>query len=313
MEKFNSSDITPEHLYLSRREFIKKISLFTGSLSILSACKPNFSFLEKSNDKKIQSNPYFDEFADSANTYEQITNYNNYYEYFTNKEEVAEISKNLKTEPWTIELSGLVRNPMIVDIARISKLFDQKEKILRLRCVEGWSMLIPWMGFPLKELLELAEPTSDAKFVRFLTLYDPIQMPAQKDNLFPWPYLEGLRLDEAMNELTLLATGIYGKQLLPQNGAPLRLVVPWKYGFKSIKSIVKIDLVEKMPITFWMAISPREYGFYANVNPTVSHPRWFQETERRIGEVERRPTLMFNGYETEVSHLYKDLDLTRYY
>ncbi|MDO9087860.1 MAG: protein-methionine-sulfoxide reductase catalytic subunit MsrP [Anaerolineaceae bacterium] len=313
MKKILSSEITPEHLYLSRREFIKNISVITSSLSVLSACAPISNLIRTKNPTKLSPDLKTDELGNPLNTFEQITNYNNYYEFFTNKEKVAEISKDLVTDPWKVEVSGLVRNPMIVDISKIKKLFEQKENIYRLRCVEDWSMVIPWTGFPLKELLDLAEPTSDAKYVRFLTLYDPEQMPAQKDNLFPWPYLEGLRLDEAMNDLTLLATGIYGKQLLPQNGAPLRLVVPWKYGFKSIKSIVKIDLVKEMPISLWMAVSPGEYGFYANVNPEVSHPRWSQTTERRIGELERRPTLMFNGYQTEVSYLYANLDLNKNY
>ncbi|MDX9849806.1 MAG: protein-methionine-sulfoxide reductase catalytic subunit MsrP [Anaerolineaceae bacterium] len=308
MQKIPSSEITPEHLYYSRRDFLKKSAIFAGSLSILSACKSiNFS-----GDQQPEASffTYKDEFGDLANTYEQITNYNNYYEFFTNKESVADLSKNLKTDPWKLEIKGLVQNPLELDMDDLSKLFEQEEKVFRLRCVEGWSKVIPWTGLPLKKLLSLAEPASEARYVRFQTLYDPEQMPAQQDNLFPWPYLEGLRLDEAMHDLTLLATGMYGKQLLPQSGAPIRLVVPWKYGFKSIKSIVKIELLKEQPVSLWMAVSPREYGFYANVNPNIPHPRWSQSTERRIGEMERRPTLLFNGYETEVAHLYKDLDLS---
>jgi sulfoxide reductase catalytic subunit YedY len=203
----------------------------------------------------------------------------------------------------------MVRNPGVYDIEDLRTKFTQQERIYRLRCVEGWSMVIPWMGFPLKELLDQVEPTSDAKYVRFETVYRPEEMPGQTGGFYNWPYIEGLRIDEAMNDLTLLATGLYGKDLLPQSGAPVRLVVPWKYGFKSIKSIVRIDLVDEMPISLWMAAAPNEYGFYANVNPDVPHPRWSQSSERRIGETGRRPTLPFNGYEEQVAYLYEGMDL----
>jgi sulfoxide reductase catalytic subunit YedY len=207
-----------------------------------------------------------------------------------------------------VEVGGLVSKPTIFDIDDLRK-FEQEERVYRLRCVEGWSMVIPWWGFPLRKLLEKVEPTSDAKYVQFETLYDPMQMSNQGSNWFTWPYVEGLRMDEAMHDLTLMVTGLYGKDLLPQNGAPLRLAVPWKYGFKSIKAIVKIELVKFEPISLWMDAAPEEYGFYANVNPNVDHPRWTQASERRIGELGRRPTLMFNGYEAQVASMYEGMDL----
>ena len=213
---------------------------------------------------------------------------------------------------WKDAVKGLVHNPKTYEIDDVLK-FELEERIYRLRCVEAWSMVIPWQGFPLASLIKEVEPMGSAKFVRFETLYDPDQMPGQKSAWYSWPYVEGLRMDEAMNDLTLLATGIYGKELLPQNGAPVRLVVPWKYGFKSIKSIVKIDFVEEMPVSLWMAAAPNEYGFYANVNPEVNHPRWSQASERRIGENKRRETLLFNGYAEEVADLYTGMDLRENY
>jgi methionine sulfoxide reductase catalytic subunit len=216
----------------------------------------------------------------------------------------------LVTSPWQVEVGGLVGRPGVYDIDDLKQQFDPEERVYRLRCVEAWSMVIPWLGFPLHKLLQAVEPLSGAQYVRFETLYDPVQMPGQKSDWYEWPYVEGLRLDEAMHDLTLLATGLYGKDLLPQNGAPIRLVVPWKYGFKSIKSIVKIELVAEQPVSLWMAAAPEEYGFYANVNPKVSHPRWSQATERRLGESRRRKTLLFNGYEEQVAHLYEGMDLT---
>jgi len=254
-----------------------------------------------------------DELGDPLTPLEAITNYNNYYEFSLDKQEVAARARDFKTSPWTVEVGGLVHKPKTFDVDELLKRFTQEERIYRLRCVEGWSMVIPWQGFPLAELLKEVEPMSEAKYVRFETLYDPEQMPGQRSNWYNWPYVEGLRTDEAMNDLTLLATGLYGKSLLPQNGAPLRLAVPWKYGFKSIKSIVKIDLVDEMPISLWMAAAPNEYGFYANVNPDVPHPRWSQASERRIGETDRRRTLPFNGYAEEVAGLYERMDLRVWY
>jgi sulfoxide reductase catalytic subunit YedY len=242
-----------------------------------------------------------------------ITNYNNFYEFSTNKEQVATLSQELPTSPWQIKVAGHVSKPATFDIDDLRKMFPQQERIYRLRCVEAWSMVIPWTGFPLASLLKVVEPTAKAKFVRFETLYSPKYMPGQRGGWYSWPYVEGLRLDEAMHDLTILGTGLYGKPLPPQNGAPIRLVVPWKYGFKSIKSIVKIELVGSMPTSLWMQSAPNEYGFYANVNPEVSHPRWSQASERRIGEFFRRKTLPFNGYAEQVAHLYAGMDLRRNY
>jgi sulfoxide reductase catalytic subunit YedY len=225
---------------------------------------------------------------------------------------VAKLAQGFPTSPWEVQVGGLVNNPKTFGLEDLLA-FEIEERIYRLRCVEGWSMVIPWMGFPLHKILTQVEPKAEAKFVRFETVYDTENMPNLKSPWYQWPYVEGLRMDEAMNDLTLLATGLYGKDLLPQNGAPIRLVVPWKYGFKSIKSIVKIDLVDTMPVSLWMAAAPQEYGFYSNVNPEVDHPRWSQATERRIGELGRRETLMFNGYEEEVAQLYAGMDLVANY
>jgi sulfoxide reductase catalytic subunit YedY len=252
-----------------------------------------------------------DERGDAATTYEAITNYNNYYEFTTDKEGVAGLAKSFKTSPWTVAVGGLVKNPRTYAMEELLDRFPQEERIYRLRCVEGWSMVIPWQGFPLQKLLAEAEPTAAAKFVRFEAIKRPEEMPGQKGGFYPWPYIEGLRLDEAMHDLALMVTGLYGKTLPTQNGAPLRLAVPWKYGFKSVKGIVKIDLVEKAPTTLWMDAAPNEYGFYANVNPDVPHPRWSQASERRIGEIRRRPTLPFNGYGDQVAKLYAGMDLRR--
>ena len=225
---------------------------------------------------------------------------------------MAKLSQDFRTSPWEVEVYGLVENPKTFGVEELHK-FDQEERIYRMRCVEGWSMVIPWLGFPLSKLLDEVSPLSSAKYVRFETLADEEQMPGLSNRAYPWPYQEGLRMDEAMNDLTILSTGLYGKELLPQNGAPIRLVVPWKYGFKSIKSIVKLELLDTEPATMWSTIAPHEYGFYANVNPTVNHPRWSQSTERRIGESGRRETLMFNGYAEDVASLYDGMDLSVYY
>ncbi len=233
---------------------------------------------------------------DTPNTLEQITSYNNYYEFSTDKEDVARLSKGFKTEPWSVAVGGLVAKPRSFTVPELVGMFPPEERVYRLRCVEGWSMVIPWLGFPLKKLLEAVEPTAQAQYVRFETVKRPEEMPGQRMPFYPWPYVEGLRLDEAQNDLALLVTGLYGKPLPNQNGAPLRLAVPWKYGFKSVKSIAKIELVERQPTSLWMSAAPDEYGFFANVNPDVPHPRWSQATERRIGEVRRRRTLPFNGY-----------------
>jgi sulfoxide reductase catalytic subunit YedY len=308
MVKIKSSEITPEHHYLSRRGFLKGMGVISASAMVLAACRgQSLSSTDIPATMKVSSTP--EGVGEPLTSFEAITNYNNYYEFSTNKEAVARLAKEFSTSPWKIEVGGLVNNPKTFDLDDLEK-FSQQERIYRLRCVEAWSMVIPWVGFPLAELLREVEPTSGAKYVRFETIYDPNQMPGQKSDWYQWPYIEGLRLDEAMHDLTMLATGLYGQPLLPQSGAPVRLVVPWKYGFKSIKAIVKIDLVEEMPTSLWMAAAPNEYGFYANVNPEVSHPRWSQASERRIGESSRQKTIMFNGYEEEVAHLYSDMDLS---
>jgi len=253
----------------------------------------------------------YEELRKELTSLQAITNYNNFYEFSTKKEDVAPLSQGFRSSPWSVKVGGHVGKPATFDIDDLRKRFPQEERIYRLRCVEGWSMVIPWMGFPLGALLKIVEPTAKAKFVRFETLNDSKQMPGQKSSWYTWPYVEGLRLDEAMNDLAILATGLYGNPLPPQNGAPIRLVVPWKYGFKSIKSIVKIDLVGSKPNSLWMLAAPNEYGFYANVNPAVDHPRWSQSSERRIGEFFRRKTLPFNGYGEQVAHLYTGMDLRR--
>ncbi|MBC7877423.1 MAG: protein-methionine-sulfoxide reductase catalytic subunit MsrP [Anaerolineales bacterium] len=303
-----SSEITPKHEYLSRRDFMKAASLAAGA-AFLTACAPSATE-EPQNAEPGPTSGATDELGDPVNTYEDITHYNNYYEFTVDKQGVAGLAQDFTTNPWTIEVGGLVNKPKTFAIEDILKLFPQEERIYRLRCVEAWSMVIPWTGFSLASLLEMVEPTSDAKYVRFETVYRPEEMRGQKSPFYTWPYQEGLRIDEAMNELALLATGIYGETILPQNGAPIRLVVPWKYGFKSIKSIVKIELVSEQPATLWNNAGPNEYGFYANVNPGVDHPRWSQATERRIGEISRRGTLPFNGYGEQVRHLYEGMDLS---
>ena len=291
MKTIKSSEITPEHIYLNRREFLKSLGIVSASAVVLAACGGQPGSTPQPTQEEILESATSvtqDELGDSLTSFEAITNYNNYYEFSLDKEKVANLSKDFVTSPWMVAVGGMVNNPKVYDIDDILTKFNQQEHIYRLRCVEAWSMVIPWEGFPLSEILKEVEPTSDAKYVRFETLHDPEQMPGQNSRWYSWPYIEGLRLDEAMNDLALIATGIYGQSLTPQNGAPIRLVVPWKYGFKSIKSIVKIDLVDEMPESLWMAAAPNEYGFYANVNPEVNHPRWSQASERRIGESGRR-------------------------
>jgi sulfoxide reductase catalytic subunit YedY len=332
-----SSEITPRSVYLSRRAFMSGAAAAVGAAA-LAACAPKTDLSGAGSAARLRATAtaeaqaaaavaagttqpptatpavipgQTDELGDPLTDYEAVTNYNNFYEFSTNKEAVARKAEGFVTSPWQVAVGGLVGKAGVYDIDDLRARFPAEERIYRLRCVEGWSMVIPWLGFPLAALLNEVEPTSDAQYVRFETLYDPERMPGQNSPFFPWPYVEGLRLDEAMHDLTILSTGLYGEELLPQNGAPLRLVVPWKYGFKSIKSIVKIDLVAEMPESLWMAAAPNEYGFYANVNPDVPHPRWSQATERRIGEGGRRPTLMFNGYEGQVAGLYEGMDLAK--
>jgi sulfoxide reductase catalytic subunit YedY len=254
-----------------------------------------------------------DELGDPANTFQDITNYNNYYEFTTSKEGVARMAQGFQTSPWEVEVYGLVERPKKYSVDDLIRQFQPEERIYRLRCVEAWSMVIPWVGFPLAELLKEAGPTSDAKYVRFETVFKPEEMPGQRSSLYPWPYQEGLRLDEAYHDLAILATGLYGGELPAQNGGGIRLVVPWKYGFKSIKAVIKIEATADEPSTLWNDIAPNEYGFYANVNPQVDHPRWSQRNERRIGERGRRDTLLFNGYAEQVAQLYEGMDLSVYF
>jgi sulfoxide reductase catalytic subunit YedY len=316
-EDIKSSEITDENLVLNRRNFIRGTVLaVTATATGLLYRKLATPSREKSNIDPANINPsggYFTAEGEAANDFEDITNYNNFYEFSTNKQSVAVKAKNFVTRPWTVEVGGLAHQPKTFDLDEILKLTPLEDRVYRLRCVEAWSMVIPWLGFPLAKLLDRVQPMSEAKFVKFVTLLDPQKMPNQTGDVLPWPYVEGLRIDEAMHPLTLLAAGLYGKMLPPQNGAPLRLVVPWKYGFKSIKSIVRIELTDKQPEATWSDYAPGEYGFYSNVNPQVSHPRWSQATERRIGEFGLRDTLMFNGYGDQVANLYAGMDLKKYF
>jgi len=309
MIKIKPSEITPEAVYLNRRSFIKAFGTLVGGALVAAACgnleEEPAATLAGSTPEALGAG---DELGSPLTTFQDVTNYNNYYEFTTAKEEVARQAENFVSSPWQVEVGGLVAKPGIYDLDALAR-FDAEERIYRMRCVEGWSMVIPWNGFPLWKLLREVEPLGEATHVQFTTLYDPSQMPGQRTDWLTWPYVEGLRMDEAMHDLTILATGLYGKSLLAQNGAPVRLVVPWKYGFKSIKSIVRIDLVDYQPASLWMLAAPDEYGFYANVNPQVDHPRWSQASERRIGEGGRRETLMFNGYAEEVGGLYAGMDL----
>lgn len=303
-----SSEITPKELYLSRRDWLKAMGIVSAA-ALLAACAPKALQTPVETGAGGGSGPVpTDELGDPANSFDEITNYNNYYEFSTDKQAVHRLSANFKSTPWAVEVGGLVHKPKTYALEDLLR-FEQVERVYRLRCVEAWSMVIPWTGFELNRLLAEVEPMTSARYVRFVALLDPEQFPGQRSPFYPWPYTEGLRLDEAMHRLTLIATGLYGESLPNPNGAPLRLVAPWKYGFKSIKAIVRIELTEEQPATLWNTIAPNEYGFYSNVNPEVDHPRWSQRTERRIGEISRRPTLMFNGYGEEVASLYTGMDL----
>ncbi len=309
----HSYEITPKDTYFSRRDFIKAAGVVAGSMA-LASCAPNATEAVETSatteSPTTLSGNTTDELGDPLTSYEDVTNYNNYYEFSTNKEAIASLAEGFNSKPWSIEVSGMVAKPKIYAFEDLLKNFTQEERIYRLRCVEAWSMVIPWTGFTLASLLKEVEPTSDAQYVRFETVYRPEEMKGQGSPFYEWPYQEGLRLDEAMNDLTILATGLYGEDMPKQNGAPIRLVVPWKYGFKSIKSIVKIELTDTRPNTLWNTAAPNEYGFYSNVNPDVDHPRWSQSSERRIGELSRRATLPFNGYGEQVAALYEGMDLS---
>jgi sulfoxide reductase catalytic subunit YedY len=317
-EDIKSSEITDKSLYMTRRSFMRGAALTASTLGT--------AWLYRYFTAQGEAAPGGEKIADvqaaqgagevlseSRTSYEDITHYNNFYEFSTDKRAVAVKAKGFVTRPWTVEVEGLVHNPRTFDLDDLLKISPPEERVYRHRCVEGWSMVIPWIGFPLSKILDQVQPTAEARYVAFETLADAKQMPNIRTNVLDWPYVEGLRLDEALHPLTILASGLYGETLPPQNGAPLRLVVPWKYGFKGIKSIVKIRLVAKEPPTTWNIAAPDEYGFYSNVNPNVNHPRWSQARERRIGEFGVRDTLIFNGYADQVAQLYSGMDLKKYF
>lgn len=305
-----SSEITDHAIYLERRKFMTSSIGLTAAATLLPLNSSVAGYGGKALDfnKTTQFNT-----QEALTSYDKITNYNNFYEFGTDKYSPAKNAQALTTDPWSIQIEGEVEKPGILHMEDILKQHALEERIYRLRCVERWSMVIPWIGFPLAKLIKQAKPTSKAKYVQFETLERPSEMGGQKRNVLPWPYIEGLRMDEAMNPLTLIAVGLYGEVMPKQNGAPLRLVVPWKYGFKSIKSIVKIRFTDKQPVSSWTKVAPSEYGFYSNVNPEVDHPRWSQRKERRIGDFLKRETLPFNGYAEQVASLYTGMDLKKYF
>jgi methionine sulfoxide reductase catalytic subunit len=305
-----SSEITPKSLYLNRRKFLADTAL-GGAAAVVSFrqfVSPSMTAYANAKIDGIKKSSFSSN--ETVTPYKDVTNYNNYYEFSTDKYEPAGLAKDFKTRPWTVTIDGAVEKKQVLDVDTIIKMASSEERIYRHRCVEGWSIVVPWVGFSLSELINRAKPTSKAKFVEFTTIEDPKQMPGQRGRVLDWPYVEGLRMDEAMHPLALLCFGMYGEALPNQDGAPLRVVVPWKYGFKSGKAIVRIRFTDSQPRTTWAEMAPNEYGFYANVNPHVDHPRWSQAKERRLGEFLKRPTLMFNGYD-QVSSLYSGMDLKK--
>ncbi len=316
-----TSEITPESVYSDRRRFLKDAAMFAATAAGVGGGLLWATHTWRSRGRAVSgealdaSSPAAGPFltTEARTPFEDVTTYNNFYEFGATKDAPSREAARLRTRPWTVSISGEVQRPRELDAGDLKRLYTVEERVYRMRCVEAWSMVIPWIGFPLASLLRDVEPTSHARFVTFTTLLDPEQMPGQRSRVLDWPYVEGLRLDEAMHPLTLLAVGLYGRELPNQNGAPVRLVVPWKYGFKGVKSIVKIELTREQPRTTWSEAAPDEYGFYANVNPAVDHPRWSQATERRIGELGRRPTLPFNGYAEQVASLYAGMDLRKFF
>jgi methionine sulfoxide reductase catalytic subunit len=306
------SEITPRDLYLSRRKFLAGLGVAgaaaAGGLGLRRIASGSPKVFADTKIPGLQKSPFST--TEKITPMQDVTHYNNYYEFSTEKDGPADLAKNFKTHPWTVTIDGAVQKKQKLDVDSILKLASPEERIYRHRCVEGWSIVVPWIGFSLSELIKVAQPTSKAKYVEFTTLYDPGQMPGQRRNVLEWPYVEGLRMDEAMHPLTLLCFGMYGQSLPNQDGAPLRIVVPWKYGFKSAKAIVQVHFTDKQPVNTWNKSAPNEYGFYSNVNPNVDHPRWSQKTERRLGEFLKRPTLMFNGYD-QVASLYSGMDLKK--
>ncbi len=310
-----SSEITSKSLYLSRRKFLAGTALAgvaaaagVGRLAFPEAAQADGGGLTKIDG--LQKSPFST--TETITPYKDVTTYNNYYEFSTDKDGPAKLATHFRTRPWTVTIDGLVPKKQVLDVDSIIKMAPPEERIYRHRCVEGWSIVVPWIGFSLSELIKRAQPLGKAQFVEFTTIYDLTQMPGQREAVLPWPYTEGLRMDEAMHPLTLLCFGMFGEVLPNQDGAPLRVVVPWKYGFKSAKAIVRIKFVEHQPPTAWNTQTPNEYGFYSNVNPHVDHPRWSQAKERRLGEFFKRPTLMFNGYD-QVASLYAGMDLKKNY
>ena len=310
----NSSEITPKEVYACRREFLE---LGAASLLASSGLLPNLAIAQSNQKLSGQSSPQYST-LEKQTPYKDVTSYNNFYEFGTDKSDPARNAHTLKTRPWLVSVEGLVKKPKTFDIDQLLKLSPMEERIYRMRCVEGWSMVIPWIGYPLSSLIKASDVLGSAKYVEFISLADPSQMNGLNSTVIKWPYTEGLRLDEAMHPLTLLTFGLYGEVLPKQNGAPVRITVPWKYGFKSAKSIEKIRFTDKQPVTSWNLIAPNEYGFYSNVNPQVDHPRWSQATERRIGGEggvfsPKIKTLPFNGYDQQVSSLYAGMDLRKFY
>ncbi|HSY90711.1 MAG TPA: protein-methionine-sulfoxide reductase catalytic subunit MsrP [Candidatus Binatus sp.] len=312
-EDIRSSEITPKSLYLNRRQFLTGAAIAGAAtatgLGVREIVSPSTTALAANKIDGIKKSPLST--TETITPYKDVTNYNNYYEFSTNKDEPAKLAQKFRTRPWKVKIEGLVDKKQELDIDTILKMAPPEERIYRHRCVEGWSIVVPWVGFSLSELIKRVNPTAKANFVEFTTLYDLSQMPGQQRSVLQWPYVEGLRMDEAMNPLALLCFGMYGEDLPNQDGAPLRIVVPWKYGFKSAKAIVKIRFTEKQPLNTWNISAPTEYGFYSNVNPNVDHPRWSQAKERRLGEFSKRPTLMFNGYADQVASLYAGMDLKK--
>ncbi len=307
-----SSQITPKEVYLNRRKFMRGACAGLLGAGLAPYLAGPLTAMDGRKLQYVQSN--LSTHGEKLTPYEDITTYNNFYEFGTDKSDPSREAHTLKTEPWTVSIEGGVDKSRRYDVDEIVKMHPSlEERVYRLRCVEGWSMVIPWIGIPLNSVIKTVQPQPKARYVAFETLYDPRQMPEQRRSVLQWPYVEGLRMDEAMHPLTILAVGLYGETLPNQDGAPIRLVVPWKYGFKSIKSIVKIKFVDKQPPTTWNLDAPNEYGFYSNVNPNVPHPRWSQAKERRIGEFFKRDTLMFNGYGDEVASLYTGMDLKKYF
>jgi sulfoxide reductase catalytic subunit YedY len=312
-EDIRSSEITPKSLYLNRRKFLAGAAIAgaaaAAGVGIREAISPSTTALAGNKIDGIKKSPFST--TETETPYKDVTHYNNYYEFGTEKDEPAEQAKDFRPRPWKVKIDGMVDKKQELDLDTILKMAPPEERIYRHRCVEGWSIVVPWIGFSLSELIKRVNPTSKAQYVEFTTLFDPARMPGQRRQVLDWPYKEGLRMDEAMHPLALLCFGMYGEELPNQDGAPLRIILPWKYGFKSAKAIVRIHFTDKQPVNTWNVMAPNEYGFYANVNPTVDHPRWSQAKERRLGEFLKRPTLMFNGYADQVASLYKGMDLKK--